>query len=550
MTRRLIVLASVLMGLAVAGASPAWAHASLTSTSPASGSVVDGSPGEIVLSFSEDVDVLSDGIRLLAADASLVPIGPVRHGQDGRTLVAAVGDLADGTYAVAWRTVSADSHAITGAFSFSVGAPSETAPGLVERLDRPATRPGVTTGLAIGRWTSFAGFAVLMGGLTLAGVGLVGFEGRRTKHFVLWAGAVGLVGVLVMIASQASGIGSGAWSPSSWKLVLEGSAGRWWFARIPALGAGLVAVTAARQAHRWWWRTGALVVAGATSVIFALGGHGMTGRYRGIGAAATSVHLAAMAVWVGGLVLIVAARRGRGSLQIAARFSPVALGAAAALVVSGLANSWRQIGTLSGITDTVYGRWLVVKLSIVVLVLTLAATSRRLVRHSTVSSVKGGPVPASVGAAANDELVVDSTAVRRTVLAELACVALILSATVGLVNAVPPRAQAAAAATVETQLGDWELRFELDPAIEGGTTLRAQVTNIVDPTITPAEVTVAAAFPSQGLGPLDIATSQIAPGSVLSDDANLPLAGLWRFTVTARIGDFDQVVFNIDVSIV
>lgn len=549
MRRRWIVLTLMLMALTVAGPPPAWAHASLTSTSPANGSVVDAAPGEIVLTFSEDVDVLSDGIRLLAADATPVPLGPVRHGQDGRTLVVAVGDLADGTYAVSWRTVSADSHAISGAFSFSVGIPSETAPGLVERLDRPATRPGVTTGLAIGRWTSFAGFAVLVGTLTLAGIGLVGFEGRRAQRLVRWASVVALVGVLVMIASQASGIGRGAWSPSSWRVVLKGSAGRWWFARIPALCAGLVAATAARQAQQWWWRTAALIVAAATSVIFALGGHGMTGRYQAVGVAATSVHLAAMAVWVGGLIFILAARRGSGSLQIAARFSPVALSAASALVVSGLVNSWRQIGTLSGITDTTYGRWLVVKLTVVVLVFTLAATSRRLVRLSA-ASVDRVAVPTNVGAAANDELVVDSTAIRRAVLAELACVALILSATIGLVNAVPPRAQAAAAATVETQLGDWDLRFELDPAVVGGTTLRAQVTNVVDPTITPDEVTVAATFPSQGLGPLDIAASQIAAGSVLSDDANLPLAGLWRFTVTARVGDFDQVVFNIDVSIV
>ena len=47
----------------------------------------------------------------------------------------------------------------------------------------------------------------------------------------------------------------------------------------------------------------------------------------------------------------------------ASRFSPWALGSVIALAATGSVNAWRQLGSLSGLTDSTYERWLVVKLS-------------------------------------------------------------------------------------------------------------------------------------------------------------------------------------------
>ena len=58
--------------------------------------------------------------------------------------------LADGTYTVAWRVLSADSHPIRGAFVFSVGEPTGDATGVVDEvLDAEAGSEAVDLSLAV-----------------------------------------------------------------------------------------------------------------------------------------------------------------------------------------------------------------------------------------------------------------------------------------------------------------------------------------------------------------------------------------------------------------
>ncbi len=60
--------------------------------------------------------------------------------------------LADGTYTVAWRVVSADSHPISGAFTFSIGKPSTTTAAVAAGAGRePRRRARSTTSPATPR---------------------------------------------------------------------------------------------------------------------------------------------------------------------------------------------------------------------------------------------------------------------------------------------------------------------------------------------------------------------------------------------------------------
>jgi len=51
------------------------------------------------------------------------------------------------------------------------------------------------------------------------------------------------------------------------------------------------------------------------------------------------------------------------------------------------------------------------------------------------------------------------------------------------------------------------------------------------------------------LGPLDIETVSAGPNHVIGPDVELPVAGLWTFDVTARFGEFDQVVFTVEIPV-
>ncbi|EDY62215.2 conserved hypothetical protein, partial [Streptomyces pristinaespiralis ATCC 25486] len=64
------VLAGTLLGALLAGASPAAAHAALTGSNPKDGAVVATAPKEVTLTFSEQIAMGDDSIRVLEPSAS------------------------------------------------------------------------------------------------------------------------------------------------------------------------------------------------------------------------------------------------------------------------------------------------------------------------------------------------------------------------------------------------------------------------------------------------------------------------------------------------
>ena len=144
--------------LALAPAAPAAAHASLVETDPAEGQVLAESPGEARLTFDETVSVAASGVQVFDAQGEAVTSEAATR--DAVLTVDLPDTLAEGTYVVSWRVVSADGHPVAGALTFSVGQPSavvkkpptsqEAADGTVRdsqcrpgrRLPRPVRRSG------------------------------------------------------------------------------------------------------------------------------------------------------------------------------------------------------------------------------------------------------------------------------------------------------------------------------------------------------------------------------------------------------------------------
>jgi copper transport protein len=498
------------------------------STSPVNQAVLDTSPAEVALRFSESVDPIEPGLRLVDADGADVDIGGVDQSDGGDTMRAAIPEeLGDGSYVVAWQAISADSHRIRGAYTFSVGEASATAPGLVDGLF-DAEPDGQTDSLllGIGRFLSYAGIGVVIGSALMAALLTPSLLGtRRVGSILMVAAGVGLVGTLWMIAAQAHLISGSYWSATD---VGDTQSGQWWFVRLLAillLGA-LIPLRARIAASKM-----ALALTVAVSLvalaIVAAGGHGISGDQAGLGFVATLVHLAAMSIWLGGLVLLACGLPAGRFWETAVRFSPWALGAVVALALSGIANGWRQLGSISGLTDSTYGRWLVVKVLIVIAVVGLAAFSRRTIR-------------------AQDDA--QSSTVRRSVIVEVAGIALVLMATAGLVNS-PPPPSAGQTASASAVVGDRIAQVELEPAVTGGTEMHVYVTSPGGGLDRADEITVTAALPSADLGPLDLDVVTAGPNHVIGTNVNLPVAGLWTFEVTARYGEFDQVVFTVDIPV-
>lgn len=97
----------------------AHGHAQLSSSMPADQASLQSPPKELTLNFSEAVrltalTVARDGERPQ-------PVGSLPSGVMKDFSVAAP-SLAAGHYSVSWRALAADSHVMTGTFTFTVGA--------------------------------------------------------------------------------------------------------------------------------------------------------------------------------------------------------------------------------------------------------------------------------------------------------------------------------------------------------------------------------------------------------------------------------------------
>lgn len=151
---RLVLVLAALLATLFTAAAPASAHAALTASDPKDGAVVATAPAQVTLSFSEQVALGDDSIRVLDPQGKRVDTGELRDMCSGNTIrygTALHSGLPNGTYTVAWQAVSADSHPISGAFTFSIGAPrrpmSPCPPGRraagpsASRTGSPATPP-------------------------------------------------------------------------------------------------------------------------------------------------------------------------------------------------------------------------------------------------------------------------------------------------------------------------------------------------------------------------------------------------------------------------
>ncbi|MCA1222078.1 copper resistance CopC family protein, partial [Streptomyces sp. 8L] len=162
---RLLTLVGVLaVAVLTVFAGTASAHAALTGSDPKDGAVVATAPKAVTLSFSEQVSLGKNAIRVLTPDSKRVDTGAITDVSTKSTAsyrIALRSGLANGTYTVAWQAVSADTHPVAGAFTFSVGAPSKTS-AKVSGQSAGGGIVGVLYGAA--RYFSYAGFVLLVGG--------------------------------------------------------------------------------------------------------------------------------------------------------------------------------------------------------------------------------------------------------------------------------------------------------------------------------------------------------------------------------------------------
>ncbi|WP_228991818.1 copper resistance protein CopC [Streptomyces sp. DH8] len=393
----LAALAGLVFGLLLAGAGPASAHAALTGSDPQDGAVVDTAPQEVTLSFSEAIAVGDDSIRVLdprgkRADTEAGP-KDLSEGSTVRYGVALHSGLPDGTYTVAWQAISADSHPISGAFTFSIGAPSETTVALSSQ-EAGGGPVGVVYDIA--RYAAYGGFVLLVGGSAFVLVCWRGGASALPMQRLVVRGWLTLTAAtLAMLLLRSPYTGSGkfadAFDLAGLQAVLETKPGAALVSRLLLLGAAalFIAVLFGTYARRedegerkdltFGLAVGGGVVAAGIAATWAMSEHASTGIQASIAMPVDVLHLLAVAAWLGGLVSLLVALYRTPEIGSAAvrRFSAVAFGSVVVLAATGIYQSWRQVGSWSALTGTRYGQLLILKVALIGVLLMVAWFSRR-----------------------------------------------------------------------------------------------------------------------------------------------------------------------------
>jgi copper transport protein len=163
--RRLALVALAALAFPAA----ASAHATLRSTTPSFRSELKQGPSVIRLTFDQQVKVLPSSIRVLNGVGKNFA-GAARA--DGTDVVAHVRHLKLGAYTVRWQAISADSHVVSGVWTFGVGVPAPP-------VENAYGAGGPTTTEHVVRWVWFLGLALTIGAL---GFRLIVLRGLRVPR--------------------------------------------------------------------------------------------------------------------------------------------------------------------------------------------------------------------------------------------------------------------------------------------------------------------------------------------------------------------------------
>ena len=514
----------------------ASAHAALIRSAPASDQIVKTSPTTVTLTFNEPVETALGAVRVFDGNAARVDVGTTTRAGANAVATRIDTSLARGTYTVSWRVASADGHPLEGAFVFHVGAPGERPEGIASQVaQRPSS--GVGKAVDVARFLNVLLVIALIGAIA---VNLILFarhdpEVERRLWYVIAGLGFGLsivaAATVVLFAASIAGAGLGkATNGTALSAILGTRFGHVRLAQlIVAEVIAIAAVWAPSPGGAKWLKRGIGVLALALAVTPGLSGHaGAKGTLEVI---ADTGHVLAASVWVGGLATVMLGlglageRRRELARNVFPRFSTLVLWAVGVLLVSGTIGGLSGVDHLNELWNTTYGKLLLAKISIALVLIGFGVFNRRAVRG--LSNAKAAPGFLS--------------RLQRSVAAEFVLMAVAIGVTSFLIS--KPQANAIVAnlpraATATGQIGDLGARLVLDPGTKGQNLVHVYLSRGGAPQ-TADEVTVTARSQVGDVGPFRLIMSQADRGHYLSPPLQVSLGGLWTFDVAVRRGDFD-----------
>lgn len=345
---------------------------SLPSDTPVcrTGTLLPEAPRSVVLVFSEPVEPIGRGLRVIGPDGRRVDRGTVRVA--GAEVRLAVDARSAGTYRAVWSVISPDTHPEFGTMTFSVRRP-----GGVVAEGTPAGGTPAAAGTALGALAHllhFTGYVLGFGAFAAAWLaGRPGSSGGpAAAPDALWR-IVGLGVVLLLVAepvafaaeSVALGAVGGGADPSVIGAVLDSSFGRVLSQRLAAAILLWVLAGALRSgALRAAWTI--LLLGACVAFVDGQAAHAIGVRPAWWGLAVNTVHLGAMGLWGGTVALVLLSPSASRSPAIPpASMQRLAVIGGVAAAATGVVMVFQHLAGFRDLIANPYGRTLAVKIGAV-----------------------------------------------------------------------------------------------------------------------------------------------------------------------------------------
>jgi copper transport protein len=369
----------------LAPAQHASAHAILLTSAPAPSAVLDQSPTEIALFFNEFVDTVFGKIRILDSSGNDVQtVKPIRDASNQSIVRAPISPLEPGTYVVIWRIASSDSHPVQGSFSFQIGNTSADVSAI--RNGQLLERHGLARLFDVIRWVTYLGIVLLIGGIGLLQAVRTDRLSPRSTLALMggWAfAAIGTLEGLVAYGPHISGYKIyKAVDLSLLSETLTTQYGKMQLARLVLLGVIGALITVIQFRGTWWWKIGAWASLVGVTLTLSLAGHPVATNPVALSVGLDMLHVLAVSLWVGPLLIIVYDRNmwlatdESTSAPSLRWFSQTAGFAVPVIVLTGTLQAWLMLDGFGQILDSRYGRTLIVKVCLVIVLIALGAVSR------------------------------------------------------------------------------------------------------------------------------------------------------------------------------
>jgi copper transport protein len=547
----------------------ASAHAVPVLSEPQPNAILETAPTELSIRFNEPVVPELSRIEVLSQAGQTLAVGDgIATDAENRTLAVSLPAMANGTYLVSWRALSAvDGHTTSGTFSFGVGVAS-----LLVGSQATTVIAQQSFLSAAARWLTLTGTALLLGLVTfrlfilnpvLHGIDLEPEEEQLDLDHARSSLKIGGVGAMVIVAGLFLAFVD---QVNAYNLFQSGNIETWlltrygsmWLTRLllTAAFAFLLAnlFLAAREGRRelpsreWW--AGFLLGLGLALTTSLVSHSAALSADTTKAVVVDFIHIVAASLWVGGLIYLALAlgqarrlpddSRMWFHLSLLLNFSALAAIAIGSLITSGGYLAWQHVGSWTTLVSTAYGLTLLAKIALALPAFGMAAINLLIIKPRLNAVYEDAETPHSIRLMRRFRALVGLEA----------AFALLILLAAGILTDLqrgkdaPLLSDAPGKTVVAGSADDLEVNLSIEPALVGQNSFDVHlVDSHGNPATDATKVSLRYTFLGQSIGADEGEAVPADDGHYVLEGSYISLIGTWQVEVAIRRpGAFDTFV--------